>query len=56
MTFYSCDENEKNDSKELHIEENPHLKNIDPKMIEMIKNEIIECIMILFFFCFMFIL
>jgi len=43
MFLYSCDENEKNESKELHIDENPHLKNIDPKMIEMIKNEIIEC-------------
>lgn len=29
-------------SSELEIE-NPHLKNIDPKMVEMITNEIIEC-------------
>lgn len=25
------------------VDENPYLKNIDPKMVEMIRNEIIEC-------------
>lgn len=28
---------------ESQIDENPYLKNIDPKMVEMIRNEIIEC-------------
>ncbi|CAI6368698.1 unnamed protein product [Macrosiphum euphorbiae] len=28
---------------ESTIDENPYLKNIDPKMVEMIRNEIIEC-------------
>lgn len=37
--IYSC--HEKND--EPDIDENGYLKNIDPKMVEMIKNEIIEC-------------
>lgn len=27
----------------MPVEENPYLKNIDPKMVEMIRNEIIEC-------------
>jgi SpoVK/Ycf46/Vps4 family AAA+-type ATPase len=27
----------------LPVDENPYLKNIDPKMVEMIRNEIIEC-------------
>ncbi|XP_050532206.1 fidgetin-like protein 1 isoform X2 [Daktulosphaira vitifoliae] len=26
-----------------NVEDNPYLKNIDPKMVEMIRNEIIEC-------------
>lgn len=30
-------------SHELSVDENPFLKNIDPKMVEMIRNEIIEC-------------
>lgn len=30
-------------NNESDINENPYLKNIDPKMVEMIKNEIIEC-------------
>lgn len=32
-----------NSNDESYIDENPLLKNIDPKMVEMIRNEIIEC-------------
>lgn len=40
--IYSRHENDEKISAP-DIDENPHLKNIDPKMVEMIKNEIIEC-------------
>lgn len=30
-------------SNELQIDDNPYLKNIDPKFVEMIRNEIVEC-------------
>ncbi|XP_060880855.1 fidgetin-like protein 1 isoform X2 [Metopolophium dirhodum] len=38
-------DNQKKDEvrNEPTIDENPYLKNIDPKMVEMIRNEIIEC-------------
>lgn len=40
----STDNQKKDEVKnESTIDDNPYLKNIDPKMVEMIKNEIIEC-------------
>ncbi|XP_015368967.1 PREDICTED: fidgetin-like protein 1 isoform X2 [Diuraphis noxia] len=40
----STDNHKKDEVKyESTIDENPYLKNIDPKMVEMIRNEIIEC-------------
>ncbi|XP_025206779.1 fidgetin-like protein 1 isoform X2 [Melanaphis sacchari] len=38
-------DNQKKDEirNESTIDENPYLRNIDPKMVEMIRNEIIEC-------------
>lgn len=40
--FFSLFEKDEK-SNILVVDENPYLKNIDPKMVEMIKNEIIEC-------------
>lgn len=37
------EEAEKNCKPQFDKEESPYLKNIDKKMIEMIRNEIIEC-------------
>ncbi|XP_050437437.1 fidgetin-like protein 1 [Adelges cooleyi] len=37
------DEKYNEPSANENFEDNPYLKNIDPKMVEMIKNEIIEC-------------
>lgn len=40
VIFFHRKDEVKNEST---IDDNPYLKNIDPKMVEMIRNEIIEC-------------
>jgi len=41
--FFSLQRKDEVRNESTIIDENPYLKNIDSKMVEMIRNEIIEC-------------